>query len=155
MMPRVLSSHRAASAALSPGGTAGGKQAEGSEQSKRQPSQDPGVSATSRGLHFAAMHRSSELGGNPKTLCFNNLFCFLRDNQDQKGNDLTGSLGDNPGRGIQIPCQHLLKCTKAELQSSNQRQVQISSKHQRWPRLRGGAPHQIAGDKHIITQTVI
>lgn len=77
------------------------------------------------------MHSSSESEGNSEILCFNNLFCFLRDNQDQKGNDLTGSLGDNPGRGIQIPCQHLLKWTKAELQSSNQRQVQIFSKRQR------------------------
>lgn len=131
MLPRVLSSPRAASTVLGPGGTAGGKQAEGSEQSKRQPSQDQRGSATSHGHHFAVMHSSSESEGNSEILCFNNLFCFLRDNQDQKGNDLTGSLGDNPGRGIQIPCQHLLKWTKAELQSSNQRQVQIFSKRQR------------------------
>ena len=85
MMPRVLSSHRAASTVLGPGGTAGGKKAEGSEQSKRQPSQDQGGFVTSHGHHFAVMHRSSEPEGNSEILCFNNVFCFLRENQDQKG----------------------------------------------------------------------
>lgn len=127
MMPRVLSSHSAASAALSPGGTAGGKQAEGTAEQEAAKPRSRGLCHLS-GLHFAAMHRSSELGGNPKTLCFNNLFCFLRDNQDQKGNDLTVSLGDNPGGEFRSLASTSSNGQRQNSSPPNQRQVQISSK---------------------------